>query len=764
MSEESSLREHFKDGLWIGEWFVEPMRNRFWLGEEETQVEPKVMEVLLCMAKRPGETVTKEKFKDVVWRDTVVTDDVLSRCISQLRKMFDDDPKDPSYIETIRKTGYRLVASVEPPSSTETVTSSTGDTALSTAHEESESPLQRLLSEITGRLRASSPDTADQWIVVAGGSIQRRWMLGIAGLFGLLLAVGLVLWVTPPLFVESNEPPLSAQPFTTFAGEEFDPALSPVGQQVAFAWRKPDRQTQSIYVLQRGAEQPLQLSPDSTFDWSPTWSPDGRFVAYAQTSDGTDRISVVPSIGGQASRALSFRRRDLQGIAWMPEADRRTLVVAAQRRPHRASGLSLQFPDLDSTVTLTRPPLWSTGDTDPAPSPDGSQIAFVRGSVPGVEDLFVVPASGGPPRQITNDSTAINGIAWSADGTDLLYAAERSGLSGIWRVSAEGGSPTLVRSASEGTQFRHPTLSPEADRLAYTQRSAQLDVWALRQPTQYEEFSAAPLIASTQQDRAPSIAPEGDHVAFVSTRSGSSEVWLAQADGSAPSQLTSLDELSVETARWSPTGTRLCFVGRQHGQSDLYVIPASGGSPTRLTRSSSEDLVPRWSSEGRWVYFSSNRSEEWEAWRTLASPDSHRVQQVTSGGAVSAQDSRTDSTLYYVRPDTLGIWTVSLDPDRFPLHVRSDSATLPVNVVRQFDPRDRRHWWVGESGIHFMYRRSTEATLAYFDFSSSRVLPLYQFPHRTLVQDIATGPGGEWFAYTHVDRQNSDVMLLENFR
>jgi hypothetical protein len=63
-----------------------------------------------------------------------------------------------------------------------------------------------------------------------------------------------------------------------------------------------------------------------------------------------------------------------------------------------------------------------------------------------------------------------------------------------------------------------------------------------------------------------------------------------------------------------------------------------------------------------------------------------------------------------------------------------------------------------------MYRRSTEATLAYFDFSSSRVLPLYQFPHRTLVQDIATGPGGEWFAYTHVDRQNSDVMLLENFR
>lgn len=763
MSEESSLREHFEDGLWVGDWFIEPMRNRLWLDEEEIQVEPKVMEVLLCMAKQPGKTVTKAEFKDIVWRDTVVTDDVLSRCISQLRKVFDDDPKDPSYIETIRKTGYRLVASVERPSSTDAVaSSSTEDTALST-HEESKAPLQRLLHRLTGRLQVSSPDTADQWIVVPGGSIHRRLVLGIAGLFVLLLAVGLVSWVSPPLF-ESNEPPLSAQPFTTFAGEEFDPALSSVGHQVAFAWRKPDRQTQSIYVLQQGAEQPLQLSPDSTIDWSPSWSPDGRFVAYAQTRGGTDRISIVPSIGGNPSHILSFQRRDLQSIAWMTGTSQRALVVAVQRRPHRASGLSLHFPDLDSTATLTRPPLWSTGDADPAPSPDGSWIAFVRGTVPGVEDLFVVPASGGPPRQVTNDSTAIHGVAWSADGTALLYAAERSGLSGIWRINAEGGSPTLVRSASEGTQFRHPTLSAKANRLAYTQRSTQLNIRALRQPNQYEEFSATPLIASTQQDRAPSIAPKGDQIAFVSTRSGSPEVWLAPADGSTPNQLTSLNDLSVETVRWSPTGTRLCFVGRQDGQSDLYVVPASGGAPTRLTRSPSEDLVPRWSREGRWVYFSSNRSEDWEAWRTLAAPDSHRVQQVTSGGAVAAQESRTDSTLYYVRPDTLGIWSVSLDPARFPLHTRSDSTTLPINVIRQFDPRDRHHWWVGENGIHFMYRRSTEATLAYFDFSSNRVLPLYQFLHWTLVQDVATGPGGEWFAYTHVDRRNSDVMLLENFR
>ncbi len=112
MSEASPLRQRFDDGLRIGEWYVEPMRNRIRREGQEVQLEPKVMEVLLCLADHPEKTVTKEAFKERVWEGTVVTDDVLSRCISELRKVFGDDPSDPEYIETIRKTGYRLIAPV----------------------------------------------------------------------------------------------------------------------------------------------------------------------------------------------------------------------------------------------------------------------------------------------------------------------------------------------------------------------------------------------------------------------------------------------------------------------------------------------------------------------------------------------------------------------------------------------------------------------------------------------------------------------------
>ncbi|PSQ65349.1 MAG: hypothetical protein BRD32_04560, partial [Bacteroidetes bacterium QH_2_64_74] len=409
MPDAPSLREHFSDGLRVGEWFVEPMRNRIRRDEEEIQLEPKVMSVLLCLAKRSGKTVTKDRFKDEVWTETVVTDDVVSRCISQLRKVFDDDPQEES-------------SSVDESTSALTV-------------EENTNSVQRLLQTVTGRLRTSTTDAEDRRIVVAGGAIRRGWVLGTAAVLAALLIFGVGFWMVANLSA-SGEAPLSAVPFTSFPGEEVEPALSSAGHQVAFAWHKPDSQTQNIYLMQRGAEEPLQLSADSTTDWSPAWSPEERFVAYVQSVDETHRVSIVPSIGGQPSVTLTLRRRDIESLAWLPSSSRRTLVVSAQRQPHQAFGLSKYFPDADSLASLTSPPLWSAGDRDPVPSPDGSQIAFVRGTVQGVEDIFVVPAGGGTPTQVTTDSTAIDGVAWGAEGSSLIYAAERGGVSGLWSVDA----------------------------------------------------------------------------------------------------------------------------------------------------------------------------------------------------------------------------------------------------------------------------------------------------------------------------------------
>src|SRR6516225_8418311 len=75
-------------------------------------LEPKIMEVLACLAQQAGQTVSKETLFQTVWRGMVVTDDVLTRCIVELRRAFGDDAREPHIIQTIPKRGYRLVAPV----------------------------------------------------------------------------------------------------------------------------------------------------------------------------------------------------------------------------------------------------------------------------------------------------------------------------------------------------------------------------------------------------------------------------------------------------------------------------------------------------------------------------------------------------------------------------------------------------------------------------------------------------------------------------
>ena len=100
--------------LRVGTWLVQPSLNTISQNGTRRQLEPKVMEVLLCLARHPGETLPKEQLIRSVWPDTFVSDDVLVRSISEIRRAFDDDARESKFIQTIPKRGYRLIAGVTP--------------------------------------------------------------------------------------------------------------------------------------------------------------------------------------------------------------------------------------------------------------------------------------------------------------------------------------------------------------------------------------------------------------------------------------------------------------------------------------------------------------------------------------------------------------------------------------------------------------------------------------------------------------------------
>ena len=103
-----------RNGFHVGHWTVHPDLNVVSENGTATHLEPKVMDVLVCLAETNGEVVNKEILIRKVWPDTFVSDDVLKRSISELRRVFKDDARDARIIETIPKRGYRLLIPVEP--------------------------------------------------------------------------------------------------------------------------------------------------------------------------------------------------------------------------------------------------------------------------------------------------------------------------------------------------------------------------------------------------------------------------------------------------------------------------------------------------------------------------------------------------------------------------------------------------------------------------------------------------------------------------
>ena len=98
----------------LGPWLVEPKLNRVSRSEETVQLDLKVMQLLAFLASRAGEVLSRFEILDAVWRTRFVADNTLTHAVAEVRGALGDDPRHPTYVETIPKRGYRLIVPVLP--------------------------------------------------------------------------------------------------------------------------------------------------------------------------------------------------------------------------------------------------------------------------------------------------------------------------------------------------------------------------------------------------------------------------------------------------------------------------------------------------------------------------------------------------------------------------------------------------------------------------------------------------------------------------
>ena len=710
----------------VGDWVVEPMANQLTRGGTVRRVEPKVMEVLACMAATPGETITKDEFMAEVWTGTVVTDDVLARCISELRKALGDKARSPSYVETIRKRGYRLIADVETG-----VEATPPDGAVVPAFMSAAPPgIDLRRPELPTRTRPTIVLWAAAALVVIAAGTFVAYRAGIDGIR-----------------------PLATTPLTSYPGDERDPALSPDGSRVAFAWNGEEGVESGnqfdVYVQDAtGGAAPMRLTNHPANERSPAWSPDGDRVAFVRCGAGGECGVFVVDAGGGATRALiEGEDLDIEDLVWSPDGE--MLAFSARRGRQGAFSLHLLALDGSRPKRLTSPASTYPGDLAPAFSPDGQRLAFVRTALDGRQDVAVVSVEGGTVRRVAREQKGVTGLDWTHGG-EVVYAANRDGASGLWRVPRDGGTPRWIALGSAGGEIAGPSVARRGRGIAFAQQRVHSQITDLR-PGQDR---GTLLFRSTRDDFQPAVSPDGDRVAFISTRSGSHEVWVAGADGGGARRLTSFGGVRVSAPQWSPDGRRLVVSARAEGNADVFVV-FPDGEARQITNAAADDVAPSWSRNGQWIYFASDRGDTWQIYRVPAAGGD--PEPVTVRGGVAAAEA-PDGGLLVIRPDKRGLWRLPQGEDGQP----RDAAArrLPANL----SPADWANWAVSDDDVYVLERRyDRAATIVRLDLETGAretVATVQDVPEDSGLSVFA---GGKRFLLARQERADSDVGFVADF-
>ena len=452
------------------------------------------------------------------------------------------------------------------------------------------------------------------------------WALSIAAAAVVLTGAGLAVRNFLPNAEAPLEPP-KLVPFTSYEGNENYPSFSPDGNQIVFTWNGPQQDNEDIYVKLIGTETPLRLTTDSRMDSVPVFSPDGRsIVFYRQLGREKVGVFVVPALGGPERQLTEALLR--WGPAWSP--DGKHLVISD--RVSDGEALVAFSLETGEKRMLTRPAPSGGLVVSSAFSPDGRTLAFTRvGSIVSAVHLLDLDENlqpTGEERKLTPPQWRARLPAWTVDGSEVVFVSEQNAAQdSLMRMTISGGQPRPVALGAGGV---FPAISKQGNRLAFATSPTQTNIWRIK--VAGPGGKAGPptkLISSTRTDVFPQYSPDGEKIAFASTRSGSRQVWVSDSDGSNAKQLTHAFD-AADTPDWSPDGNRIAFMSRTETEEpEIYVTDARGGVPKRLTTDSASDALPRWSRDGQWIIL------QLEPWRSVGGLENAR-----RGGAGRPGDSR----------------------------------------------------------------------------------------------------------------------------
>jgi TolB protein len=266
-------------------------------------------------------------------------------------------------------------------------------------------------------------------------------------------------------------------------------------------------------------------------------------IAFVSARNGGKEIWVMDS-DGAGQRPLTLLRTISLTPRWSPDASRIAFTCFMPANGLVSAQICMYSLDAGKVVSFAR---FRGTNSAPAWSPDGTQIMF-SSSMQGNPELYVTDTSGNRPKRLTFANGASTSPAWNPKtGQTVAFVSDRGGIPKLYLMNSDGTNVTELELPDKGYLI-DPAWSPNGQLLAFSWRrpDGNYDIYVM-------DPSSRQIVEITRdaaRNERPSWAPDGRHIVFESTRSGSRQIWVMLADGTQPRQLTTSG--NNESPNWSP--------------------------------------------------------------------------------------------------------------------------------------------------------------------------------------------------------------------
>jgi Tol biopolymer transport system component/DNA-binding winged helix-turn-helix (wHTH) protein len=706
--------------------------------------------VLAMLLESPGQLVTREEMRTRLWPTGkfIDHDRALNAAVNRLREALRDSADQPRFVETLPKRGYRFIAVITQPAS----------------HVEAAAPNpigESAVAETSVANHTNEPSAGESAAVDVGTSppLPGRKSSGfipsrstrpgsprtLALAAAITLSAVLVIAATISLLAKrTNTGPTSARhlvPLASLPGQAVMPTFSPDGTEVAFAWDggSADRHQFDLYIKPLGSERLLRLTHQPSKWIAPAWSPDGSTIAFVrQTQEGAG-IFVLPALGGAERRVVAegVAIGSFMQISWSP--DGRRLAYSAYGPQSVPQVYLVALDTLKREALAPAPECVDAGE--PAFSPDGKQLALTCMSSAAVYAIYLIDLPRGSMRLLANMMGTPQGLAWVPDGSRLILSNDQGDGGELWGL-ALNGQLTQLPFGEDGSQ---PALAAHGGRMAYVRAHRSVDIWRADLSAPTPEDSALKLIYSTRIQIAPRYSPDGTRIAFQSNRSGSTEIWTADAQGSDPDKLTSFNGPFTSSPSWCSDGQRIAFDSRASGASAIYVEDLRERVPRKVATSVENLSFPVWSQDCHWLFAGSANG---------------RLYRLPAGGGPAERVTERPSWYCAViagrvifnvgRPKGVELWS-------------KPAGGGPEAPLENMPTLTYTDGWVATlAGIYYTDDRAQLVTVSFYDFASHtsrKVMSLQGIALPGQGLGIAVSPDERWLLYSQTNEERSEIEV-----